>query len=190
MERRNGGKARNIPWICVGTKLPRRILCPPWTEEKMDLLDRLVEWGLRAHWSRERRFYPGLTEAIDSGNLRVISQYVYHSVRAFVDQELVLHALEKNADERIIISLLEAYDATAPPIVRVTRTKIYRTALRIQADLLNDPQSRLRKSSHLERQKHQVEMLKWDTVLRWLQMQLTGLRTRPGLPRRSRRRRR
>lgn len=98
-----------IPRAVVGAKLPAKVLGPPWVEEKVELLEQLAKWNLRADWTGGRKFYPGLREAIDERLARVVNIYLGDHVKVLVEGEIVLHAIAIDAGEDILAPLLSVH---------------------------------------------------------------------------------
>ena len=117
---------RTIPRSIPGARLPSYCLRPPWTEEKTELLNKCLKWNVRAHWTREKRSYPGLLEAIEGGWIAVIQAYTHPAINCEVEEAIVLKAIQENVPRDALVRLIRQHFGTGR-IKGMTETEVYKT---------------------------------------------------------------
>lgn len=117
------------PRVIIGAKLPSRLLRAPWTEAETQLIARMINWDLRAHWSRDRRVYPGLKEAIKENNAAMVDHFLGLKVNAECDDDTILYAINHGALQQMLIKLIGARCRAFKVRRDLMKTEIYRIIL-------------------------------------------------------------
>ena len=103
-----------VPRTTAGAKLPSYCLRAPWTDQKVALLEELTRWNMKSTWTREKKRYPGLNEAIAEGRGNIVEIYAGPAVHCLIEERDILHALDIAASKSILESLISGFGSNGP----------------------------------------------------------------------------